>query len=60
MSKIGSEITGGLRDALQYEGETTRSKEHRVLIPERVDKNRRRVGLGDGKRAMLCRNVKLQ
>lgn len=38
MSKIGDEIIEGLRDALQYaEGETTSNKEHRVLIPERVD-----------------------
>ena len=37
MSKIGDEITDGLRDALKYvEGETTSNKEHRVLIPERV------------------------
>ena len=38
MSKIGGEIIDGLRDALKYaEGETTGNKEHRVLIPERVD-----------------------
>ena len=38
MSKIGGKIIDGLRDALQYaEGETTGNKEHRVLIPERVD-----------------------
>ena len=38
MSKIGGKIIDGLRDALKYaEGETTRNKEHRVLIPERVD-----------------------
>ena len=38
MSKIGGKIIDGLRDALQYaEGETTSNKEHRVLIPERVD-----------------------
>ena len=38
MSKIGDEIIDGLRDALKYaEGETTSNKEHRVLIPERVN-----------------------
>ncbi len=38
MSKIGGKIIDGLRDALQYaEGETPSNKEHRVLIPERVD-----------------------
>ena len=38
MRKIGGEIIDGLRDALKYaEGETENNKEHRVLIPERVD-----------------------
>ena len=38
MSKIGGEIIDGLCDALQYAaGETRGNKEHRVLIPERVN-----------------------
>ena len=55
MSKIGGKIIDGLCDALQYaEGETTSNKEHRVLIPERVDVRDVRQRLNSPKTVQGC------
>lgn len=38
MSKLGSKILEGLHDSLEHaEGKSEENREHRVLVPERVD-----------------------